>query len=334
MRPIRLKMEAFGSYGRETVIDFTRPSQELFLITGDTGSGKSTIFEAIVFALYGAPDRDKRLKSGLDFQSRFVREGAEPYAELTFTELTGGEELTYIVRRSPRHRVKKKRGEGFKDVSETLSLIMPDGTEYPQKETQERITEIVGLTREQFMQVAMIAQGEFRELISSDTPRRKSIFRKLFGTEIFDRIVTELDSRRKLFEADMERIKAVCITYVSQIVPPPAEPEQESRIEQLRESITGSKHLSVTDLEELIAAMEDYCGDLSAKLEELEKTAAAKEKERDLIRERCAKGEELARAFVSAENAVKELKECSAAAPLIKEYEKQCSPDCAGRFQY
>ena len=129
MRPIRLKMEAFGSYGRETVIDFTRPSQELFLITGDTGSGKSTIFEAIVFALYGAPDRDKRLKSGLDFQSRFVREGAEPYAELTFTELTGGEELTYTVRRTPRHRVKKKRGEGFKDVSETLSLIMPDGTE-------------------------------------------------------------------------------------------------------------------------------------------------------------------------------------------------------------
>lgn len=94
MRPLKLRMEAFGSYGKETVIDFTRPSQELFLITGDTGSGKSTIFEAIVFALYGAPDRDKRLKSGLDFQSRFVRDGAEPYAELTFTELTGGEELT------------------------------------------------------------------------------------------------------------------------------------------------------------------------------------------------------------------------------------------------
>ena len=324
MRPLKLRMEAFGSYGKETVIDFTRPSQELFLITGDTGSGKSTIFEAIVFALYGAPDRDKRLKSGLDFQSRFVRDGAEPYAELTFTELTGGEELTYTVRRTPRHRVRKKRGDGFKDVSETLSLIMPDGSEYPQKETQEKITEIVGLTREQFMQVAMIAQGEFRELISSDTPRRKSIFRKLFGTEIFDRIVGELDSRRKLLEAEMEKIQEVCRTHVSMIVlPPEVQEDEDNRIKVLRDSIVSSKRLSITDLEELTGAMSTYCEELSGELGELEKNATQKEKERDRIRESFAKGEQLVKAFVSAEAAERELKECTAAVPVIKEYEKQ-----------
>lgn len=321
MRPLKLKMEAFGSYGRETVIDFTRPSQDLFLITGDTGSGKSTIFEAIVFALYGAPDRDKKLKNGLDYGSQFVREDAVPYVELTFTELTGGEELTYIVRRSPRHRVRKKRGEGYKDVPETLSLFMPDGSEYPQKETQEKLIEITGLTREQFMQVAMIAQGEFMELIRSDTAKRKPIFRKLFGTEIYERIVAELDSRRKLLEADMEKIRSVCASEAGRIVLP-GDADGESPLAQARDRVISSKKISVTDLELLTDELEKLCNSLTDEADEAKKTVALAEKERDIVRAECTRAETLIKTFETAEKAEAELRECRNNAERIKEAEK------------
>jgi len=319
MRPLRLKMQAFGSYGRETVIDFTRPSQELFLITGDTGSGKSTIFEAIVYVLYGGAKegiRDK--KSGLDYRSQFVRDDITPYAELTFTELTGGEELTYTVRRTPKHNIRKKRGEGFKEVSETLSLIMPDGSEYPQKEAQEKITEIVGLTKEQFMQVAMIAQGEFRELISSDTGKRKTIFRKLFGTQIYERIVSELDSRRKQLESEMNSIRSVFASEAARIELPEDIPE-DSILPQTIERIISAKRLDITEVGTLTEELGKLCTGLTEKVAEVNKVAEKAEKERDLVRERYTRAETLINAFAAAENAEKILRECEERAESIKE---------------
>ena len=153
MRPLKLVMQAFGSYGNRTEIDFEKTDQNLFLITGNTGSGKTTIFDAIVFALYGEASSNANKKNGAELQSQFVEIGTEPFVSLTFSEKNGTEIDLYTVKRIPRHIRPLKRGSGEKMVSEEVSLTMPDGSEYSQKETDAKLLEIVGLTKEQFMQV-------------------------------------------------------------------------------------------------------------------------------------------------------------------------------------
>ena len=103
MKPIKLTLQAFGSYGEKTIIDFTRPNQSLFLITGDTGAGKTTIFDALVYALYGENSSNTNKKTGNDLQSQFVGREVEPFVELTFSEMNGGNEEIYTVHRSPAH---------------------------------------------------------------------------------------------------------------------------------------------------------------------------------------------------------------------------------------
>ena len=90
MRPVKLTMQAFGSYGKRTVIDFEKTNQNLFLITGDTGAGKSTVFDALVFALYGEASSLQNKKDGIELQSQFVDYDVEPFVELNFTEDSGG----------------------------------------------------------------------------------------------------------------------------------------------------------------------------------------------------------------------------------------------------
>ena len=127
MRPLKLVMQAFGSYGNRTEIDFEKPDQNLFLITGNTGSGKTTIFDAIVFALYGEASSNANKKNGAELQSQFVEIGTEPFVSLTFSEKNGTEIDFYTVKRIPRHVRPLKRGSGEKMVSEEVSLTMPDG---------------------------------------------------------------------------------------------------------------------------------------------------------------------------------------------------------------
>ena len=214
MKPIQLTMQAFGSYGKKTVIDFTKPDQNLFLITGDTGAGKTTIFDAIVFALYGEASSVVNRKNGAELQSQFAAASVEPFVELVFEEQVEGQPALYTVRRVPRHVRPLKRGTGTKEESGSVSLIMPDETEYPSKETDKKLEEIVGLTKNQFMQVAMIAQGEFMALLRAKSDDKKVIFRKLFNTELYQNIVDELAKRRKDKEKKIAQIKTACQTEV------------------------------------------------------------------------------------------------------------------------
>ena len=117
MRPRKLTMQAFGSYGKKTEIDFSGLRQNLFLITGDTGAGKTTVFDAIVFALYGEASSGSNKKDGAELQSQYGSESLEPYVELEFEKTRGSEKEIYIVRRSPRHTRPKKRGNGSLEVS-------------------------------------------------------------------------------------------------------------------------------------------------------------------------------------------------------------------------
>ena len=158
MKPLRLKMQAFGSYGKETTIDFEKVNQNLFLITGDTGAGKTTIFDAIVFALYGEASSSLNKKEGVVLQSQYVDFDSEPYVELVFSEDRDEKREIYTVRRVPRHLKTITRGANKgkpKENTGSVSLIMPDGLEYPSKEADRKLQETVGLTKSQFMQVAI-----------------------------------------------------------------------------------------------------------------------------------------------------------------------------------
>lgn len=188
MKPLMLKMNAFGSFGKETWIDFRKVEQNLFLVTGDTGAGKSTIFDAIVYALYGEVSSGSSKKEGLDLQSQFSSGDGEPFVELLFLE--NGKE--YKVYRSPRHLRKKQRGEGWTEVSKKTGLTLPDGSIYLEKDIDKKLEDILGLTKAQFMQVAMIAQGEFMELLRSDSDKKRQIFRKLFKTEFYNQLLEKL----------------------------------------------------------------------------------------------------------------------------------------------
>ena len=306
MRPVTLTMQAFGSYGKRTTIDFNKISQNLFLITGDTGAGKTTIFDAIVFALYGEASSDLNKKDGTELQSHFADPDTEPFVELTFRE---GAEDVYTVRRVPRHLRPKKRGGGVTEDSETVSLRMPDGSEYPQKETDKKLEEIVGLTKHQFMKVAMIAQGEFMELLRAKSDDKKVIFRKLFHTEIFQEIVEELGRRRKEKSTELARIRTVCQTEAGHLEIP-EDYEEAQVLRELQKRILHSERLSVTDMEAFLTELQKLCEKLSGKMENMQKELQEKSRKRDAQRDALTNAKNLLKLFEQLENAKKELEEC------------------------
>ena len=285
MKPIKLTMQAFGSYGEKTVIDFSVPNQNLFLVTGDTGSGKTTLFDAIVFALYGETGSENNKKSGDELRSQFADEAVQPMVELIFTEMNGAQEEIYTVQRIPRHRRAKKRGSGYVNESEKVTLWMPDGTEYPTKETNEKLESMIGLNKRQFMQVVMIAQGEFMELLRAKSDDKKVIFRKLFDTELFQKIVDEFARRKNEQMAEVIHLWTLCHMEAGHIHIPDAKTlnseagmqmkanaqmnvnlhmeanmqEAFMQLATVQKRVMTAKQMSVVDMEELIALLEQVC---------------------------------------------------------------------------
>lgn len=304
MRPLKLVMQAFGSYGNRTEIDFEKPDQNLFLITGNTGSGKTTIFDAIVFALYGEASSNANKKNGAELQSQFVEIGTEPFVSLTFSEKNGTEIDLYTVKRIPRHVRPLKRGSGEKMVSEEVSLTMPDGSEYPAKETDAKLMEIVGLTKEQFMQVAMIAQGEFMELLRAKSDDKKMIFRKLFHTGLYEEIKNEFAVRKKEKQAEIDQIRMRCIAEISRTELPEGL-EQTAFLKEKKKELEKSKDFSVTVLEQFLEKLELLCEELSKRTKEAKKIVQKRSQERDHARDAAAKASQLLKSFVQLEDAEK-----------------------------
>ena len=237
MKPISLTMQAFGSYGKATTIDFTVPHQNLFLICGDTGSGKSTIFDAIAFALYGEASSSSNKKDGRELISQFAGMNIEPFVELTFSDNSNGTDELYVVHRSPRHDKLTKRTNGIREVHEFVSLTMPDGTDYPgkQEEVQKKIQEIIGLSKKQFMQVAMIAQGEFLEVLRAPSKDKKAIFRNLFKTEQYEQITRKLEERYKGLEKEVESVQKLVKVDAGKISIPASYEDEDLKLLQRRQ---------------------------------------------------------------------------------------------------
>ncbi len=306
MRPLKLVMQAFGSYGNRTEIDFEKPDQNLFLITGNTGSGKTTIFDAIVFALYGEASSNANKKNGAELQSQFVEIGTEPFVSLTFSEKNGTEIDLYTVKRIPRHIRPLKRGSGEKMVSEEVSLTMPDGSEYPAKETDSKLMEIVGLTKEQFMQVAMIAQGEFMELLRAKSDDKKMIFRKLFHTGLYEEIKNEFAVRKKEKQAEIDQIRMRCIAEISR-TELPEDSEYTAFLKEKKKELEKSKDFSVTVLEQFLEKLEFLCEELSEKTKEANKIVQKRSQERDCARDAVSKASQLLKFFAQMEEAERRL---------------------------
>lgn len=193
MRPLKLTMSAFGPYRNKTVIDFNRLGMSgLYLITGDTGAGKTTIFDAVKYAIYGVASGDMR-EPGM-FRSKYADENT---ATEVILEFECGEEI-YTIKRSPSYMRKKERGEGYTRKNADAALIMPDGRVVSgNSNVEQEIYQIMGIDAEQFSQTAMIAQGDFLKLLLSPTSERRKIFQKIFGTEKYKRLQDALSDDAK-----------------------------------------------------------------------------------------------------------------------------------------
>ncbi len=193
MRPIRLTMSAFGPYAGSTEIDFSKlGTRGLYLITGDTGAGKTTIFDAITYALYGEPSGNNRDVNM--FRSKYAKPETPTEVELTF-EYAGKE---YYIKRHPEYERPKTRGEGITTEKADAELHCPDGRVVTRlKDVNKAVTDIMGIDRNQFTQIAMLAQGDFLKLLLAPTKDRISIFQKIFHTQKYYDLQTRLKDEAK-----------------------------------------------------------------------------------------------------------------------------------------
>ncbi len=213
MRPIDLKISAFGPYAQETDIPMSKlGSRGLYLITGDTGAGKTTIFDAISFALFGAASGDNR-DAGM-FRSKYAADDTPTYVELTFEH--AGEK--YFIRRSPEYMRPAKRGEGLTRQLAEAQINFPDGRVITKiKDVTVAVEELLGINKQQFSQIAMLAQGDFLKMLYADTKGRMEIFRKLFRTEPYRNLQYALEDKRKAVEGEAKDARKSIDQYISGI---------------------------------------------------------------------------------------------------------------------
>jgi len=213
MRPIKLTMSAFGPYASKTTLDLDKlGTSGLYLITGDTGAGKTTIFDAITFALYGEASGDNR--ESTMFRSKYANADTPTEVELTFAY--AGKE--YYIKRNPEYERPKTRGEGFTTEKANAELHYPDGRVVTKlREVDRAVEEIMGIDRNQFTQIAMIAQGDFLKLLLASTDDRKKIFQKIFRTRCYYVLQEKLKSESGKLGREYENISASIRQYIDGI---------------------------------------------------------------------------------------------------------------------
>ena len=214
MKPLHLTISAFGPYAGRTEVAFEDFGESgLYLITGDTGAGKTTLFDAITFALYG--EASGQTRDSVMLRSDYADAAAKTFVALTFRY----HDKVYTVERNPQYTRPKQRGEGVTTEAAGATLTYPDGRVVTgARQVTEAVTELIGIDRAQFGQIVMIAQGDFLQLLLADTRQRAGIFRRIFSTEHFQRFQLALKDRAKQASRQYDDLKKGAEQYIAQIV--------------------------------------------------------------------------------------------------------------------
>ncbi len=234
MTPIKLTMSAFGPYAGKTTIDFSAfDGSGLFLISGDTGSGKTTIFDAICFALYGEASGGRERRKSRSFRSDYARADAQTYVEMRFSH----REETWTVKRNPEYTRPKLHGEGTTiQAAEAYLKRESDGAEiYGLTGVNQKLYELIGLTQNQFTQTAMIAQGDFLKILNASSDERKELFQKLFGTAVYEELRKLLQQEDARLSAKMQLLQQQIALAQSRVDPDPDFERREELLEALKE---------------------------------------------------------------------------------------------------
>ena len=278
MRPLTLEITGFGTYCQTTHIDFSKfGSSGLYLITGDTGSGKTTIFDAITYALYGVVNGSDRQVNML--RSTFADLDTPTEVKLTF-EYNG---QVYKVERNPKYERRAKKGEGTTIQNADATLTKPEGSVITQEsKVTAAVTELLRIDRDQFSQIVMIAQGEFRKLLMSDTTSRQDIFRKLFKTEYYKTLQERLSAEAGKLDDSCDDLRKRIKQSVDNLV---CDPDDVLSLE-LNKAKSGS-----LPVEETIALTKKIIEKDQAQKDSLEKQIEKNDKELSDITASLAKAE-------------------------------------------
>ena len=295
MRPLKLTVSAFGSFAGETVLDLRELGDSgLYLISGRTGAGKTTIFDAITYALFGKASGDARKETMI--RSRYAAPETKTYVELCF-EYAGRE---YTVKRNPKYMRPKKVGSGETEEDASAEMHFPDGRPplTNGKDVDAAVTELLGVNYSQFRQIVLIAQGEFRKLLLADTKERRQIFQRVFHTERYETLQKKLQEETKKLNDTFREKQQSIRQYLESMACPDGHPE-EDRVGEARK---GGLPPEETDqlLEDLILADE-------RREAELKGFAEAEETERDAVSGRLIRLEEQRKAEQSLAGAQAEL---------------------------
>ena len=334
MRPLKLTMSAFGPYAGKTTLNLDAlGTGGLYLITGDTGAGKTSIFDAITYALYGEPSGGNRDKSML--RSKYAASDTPTQVELVFSY----GDKTYTITRNPAYERPKTRGEGTTMQKADATLTLPDGRAITKEgEVNGAIEDIMGIDREQFMQISMIAQGDFLKLLHASTEDRIKIFRQIFKTELYqslqDRLKRESSELNAKCESERSSIKQYIGTIScdeSDVLSIEVRKAKEdslptSEVIELVERLVAQDSARATSLQTSIENADKQLETINAnlgKIEEFEKSKGALDKNKELLEKECIQQKTLQAAFDKAEKKTPEQEKLAAQKAKIEaEYQR------------
>ncbi|MFJ7638456.1 AAA family ATPase [Peribacillus sp. NPDC097225] len=312
MRPHILTMQAFGPYAGKEIIDFnTLGERTMFVISGKTGAGKTTIFDGISFAIYGKASGEDR--SGQDLRSQFAEDDVLTEVSLQFT-LRG---KTYLVTRSPQQERKKKSGEGTTTVSakaELYELVQGEGRKLlgaNVREVEEKIKVLIGLDANQFRQILMIPQNEFRKLLTSDSKDKEQILQKLFHTELYKRIEERLKEEASLLKKQSEKSAQRRIELMKGI-----KPGDHAELQSLLEAAEPNEQQILPLLHSVISTATEKHQHLGELLKE-------KQNARDQVNQELSKAADLLKRFAEKDRLQNEKADLENRRPEIMELKEQ-----------
>lgn len=318
MKPLKLTISAFGPYPDRTEVDFTKLGKGgLYLITGSTGAGKTTIFDAITFALFGEPSGDNRKPDML--RSKYASDAVPTYVELEFLY----KDKVYRVRRNPEYKRKKLRGEGFTTENADAELFFADGRNPVTKikEVNEEIKNITGLDRGKFTRIVMIAQGDFLKLLFADTEERSRIFRDIFRTEPYRRLQDRLKEQVSGSKRECEETEKNILRFIEgadcqgkgarrlEEIKALKNPAYFREVLELLELQAAEDRDSLKEAEDRVSKIEKDIGEINRALGQAElyqRTCLQLKKEEEAVKALCEKLEDGEKALKTAEERLPE----------------------------